>query len=186
MVTIILALISLLAGGIGGFFLHVLTMKISFKQRVIDDKFRVYRGLVEHWLKFRNLIYGGMSSEPDGIDRYFRAQDAWYSEAQKLLGEAILIADDIELVNQINSFNERFYWTKWDGLPSDEKDRLMDEFKREGVLIAARMRDDIRSASRFEREDFRHMVNGLRGQKRVPASANSQQLSSEEVKSLSE
>jgi hypothetical protein len=186
MVTIILALISLLAGGVGGFFLHVLTMKISFKQRVIEDKFRVYRGLVEHWLKFRNLIYSGMLSEPDGIDKYFAAQDAWYSEAHKLLGETILIADDIELAEQINSFNERFYWAEWEKLSSEDKDKLMDEFKREGLLIAAKMRDDIRRASRFEREDFRHMMSGLRGQKKVPLSTNSRQLSGEDVKNLPE
>jgi hypothetical protein len=186
MTTAILTLLSLLAGGIGGFFLHVLTMKISFKQRVIDDKFRVYRGLVEHWLKFRNLIYSEMLSEPGDIDKYFRARDAWYSEAHKLLGEAVLIADDLELVEQINDFNERFYWAKWESISSEEKDNLMDEFKREGLLIAARMRDDILSASRFEREDFRHMVNGLRGQRRRPASANSELSGGGQSKSLHE
>jgi hypothetical protein len=187
MITIILALISLLAGGIGGFFLHVLTMKISFKQKVIEDKFRVYRGLIEHWLKFRNLIYKGISSEPDGVDKYLEAKDAWYSESQKFIGEAILIADNIELAEQINSFNESFYWTEWQGLPSDQTDKLMDVFKRGGEDLAAMMRDDIRSASRFEREDFMHMVSGLRGRKKTHAVADSQQLnSSEEAKSLSE
>jgi hypothetical protein len=95
-----------------------------------------------------------MVSEPDGIDRYFKAQDAWYSEAHKLLGETILIADDVELVEQINSFTERFYWVEWEKLSPDDKDGLMDDFKLEGLLIAAKMRDDIRSASRFEREDL--------------------------------
>ena len=185
MTTIILALISLLAGGIGGFFLNVLTMKISFKQRVIDDKFRVYRGLVEHWLKFRGLIYEGISSEPDGIDKYYRAQDAWYSEAQKFLGEAILIAENIELVEQINDFNERFYWAEWESLAPDVRDELMNRFKEEGLLIAARMREDILSASRFEREDFSHMVNGLRGQRKQLTSTKPQQLNSDdEIKNL--
>ena len=63
----------------------------------------------------------------------------------------------------------------------------MDGFKREGLLIAARMREDIRSASRFEREDFRHMVNGLRRRRKVPTPTNPQRLvDSREGKSLHE
>ena len=44
-------------GGIGGYLVHVISMKVSFKQRTIDNKIRVYDAIIAHWVKMRNFIY---------------------------------------------------------------------------------------------------------------------------------
>ena len=52
----------LIAGAIGGFLVHSVTMKVSFKQRTIDNKIKVYHALITQWVKMRNFVY---ANHPD-------------------------------------------------------------------------------------------------------------------------
>ena len=36
-------------GGVGGYLVHALSMKVSFKQRTIDNKIKVYDMIITHW-----------------------------------------------------------------------------------------------------------------------------------------
>lgn len=40
-----------LLGALGGFAVHAVSMKVSFKQRTIDNKIKVYDALIGTWVK---------------------------------------------------------------------------------------------------------------------------------------
>lgn len=65
-------LLLLLAGAIGGFIARSAAMKVSFKQRTIDNKIKVYDALIAQWVKMRNFIYAHFSFQPNaGIPRSY-------------------------------------------------------------------------------------------------------------------
>ncbi len=86
----------LIAGAIGGFLVHSVTMKVSFKQRTIDNKIKVYDSLIIQWVKMRNFVYANHPGRP--IDNFpfqvIQQFDQIYGESQQYVGEAVLICED--------------------------------------------------------------------------------------------
>lgn len=157
----------LLAGAVGGFFVHSATMKVSFKQRTIDNKIKVYDALIAQWVEMRNFVYDHVIGHGTGNYSTQTTQqfDQIYGKSQQYIGEAILVCDDEKLTTDINILNERVYRTDWHSIPLDQANRTMEEIKSDAILLVARMREDIKASTRFEMQDFAHMLSGLRNKK---------------------
>lgn len=153
----------LLAGAIGGFFANSTAMKMSFKQRTIDNKIKVYDALIVQWVKMRNFIYTHSSFDPNvAIAREVIHQfDQMYGESQQFIGEAFLVCEDDDLNREINAVNEKLYRTAWDQLPLANANEVMEEFKKEALSVISRMRADIKASTRFECHDFVHIAFGF-------------------------
>lgn len=153
----------LIVGGIGGFLLHTVTMKVSFKQRAIENKIKVFDSLIGTWVQMRNFIYTnhpGVSMQP--VTREIVLQfDQMYGQSQQLIGEAILVCEDDVLAGDINSLNERIYRTEWNGLDFARVNDEMENIKREALSMIVRMREDIRASTRLEWRDFSHILSGI-------------------------
>jgi hypothetical protein len=145
----------LLIGIISGFLVRSLTMKVSFKQRTIENKIKVYDSIITHWVKMRNFIYFQLPNDPHS-DRQF---DIMYGESQGFIGEAILVSEDTELTEAINTLNEKFYRTNWANLTFERANEIMETIKKEAKPIVVRMREDIMDSTRFELKDLLHMLN---------------------------
>ena len=154
----------LLAGAVGGFFIHSVTMKVSFKQRTIDNKIKVYDALITQWVKIRNFIYAHHLDHPVGNfpNEIIRQFDQLYGESQQYIGETFLICDDSTLTTDINNFNERFYRAEWRRLPLERANEKMEELKKEAILVISRMREDVKASTRLEWEDITHIISGFR------------------------
>jgi hypothetical protein len=152
----------LIVGGISGFFVHALTMKISFKQRTIDNKIRVYDAIITQWVKMRNFVYHVLLSNPDKIYEF----DKMYGESQAFIGEAILVSADDELTDKINELNERMYRTDWIAQNKEDNglnraNESMKVIKKDAMKIIKKMRYDIKNSTRFELTDFIHIFRGI-------------------------
>lgn len=157
-------LITFILGAIGGFVVHSLSMKVSFKQRTIDNKVKVYDAIIGHWVRMRNIIYSvhpDITGEPVplGTERDF---DRIYGESQQLIGEAILICEDKSLTEDINTLNEKLYRTRWDQFNLDEANKEIEIIKNEALEIIERMREDIKSNTILHWSDFVHIFSGLK------------------------
>lgn len=140
----------LIAGGIAGFCTHVLIMKINFKQRAIENKIKVYDAIIVHWVKTRNFIYSQLPKDPRDNPQF----DIMYGDAQSFIGEAILVSEDTELTDSINTLNEKLYRTNWEEIPDEKADAIMENIKKEAIPLVLRMREDIKDSTRFELKDF--------------------------------
>jgi hypothetical protein len=154
----------LVAGAVGGFFVHSVTMKVSFKQRTIDNKIKVYDALISQWVKMRNFIYTHHSGQPaneysPGTVQEF---DQIYGESQRYIGEAVLVCEDVALTADINEFNEKMYRSGWLGLSLEQANMKMEGIKSEAIALISRMREDIKASTRFEWHDFVHMISGFK------------------------
>lgn len=159
LLTLLIPFISALVGGFGGFFLRALIMQVNFKQRTIDNKIKVYDSIIVHWVKTRNFIYSQLPNDPHE-DMQF---DTMYGESQAFIGEAILVSEDPELTESINTFNERLYrTTDWANIPHEEANKIMENIKKDAIPLVSRMREDIKDSTRFEIKDFFHIVGGFR------------------------
>jgi len=152
-----------LVGGLGGFLLHTLTMKISFKQRAIDNKIKVYESLIATWVKMRNFIYAHHPGDPtipipNEVGQQF---DQLYGSSQQLIGEAILVCEDDALTTDINALNERLYRAEWHELTMEQANAAIEAIKVDALKLVARMREDIKASTRLEWRDFVHIVSGL-------------------------
>jgi len=87
--------------------------------------------------------------------------DKLYGESQAFIGEAVLVSEDTQLTEEINQLNEKFYRTSWATLSPEKCDEAIENLKKEATLLIARMREDIKSSTRFEWGDFVHMISGL-------------------------
>jgi hypothetical protein len=152
---------TLILGLISGFFLHTITMKVSFKQRTIDNKIKVYCSLITHWVTMRNFIYSFSSVSPEAKNKF----DKIYGSSQALIGQAILVCEDINLIDDINALNEKFYWTKWAELGHDAMGKEMDDIKTQGIQIANHMREDIKNSTRLDWSDITHILSGFKNLK---------------------
>lgn len=161
-------LLLLIVGVVGGFLVHSVTMKVSFKQRTIDNKIKVYDALITQWVKMRNFVYTHHPGQPAANFPFQIIQqfDQIYGESQQYLGEAILVCEDSTLTTDINSLNERMYRTEWYQLPLDRANEMMEEIKRDAITLISRMREDIKASTRFEWQDFIHILSGFRRRKR--------------------
>ena len=152
--------LSLLVGVIVGFLTHALTMLISFKKRTIENKIKIFDSLIAHWLKARNYIYTEIISNrnPKANPQY----DLMYGESQLFIGETFLVCDDLNLSEKINTFNENFFRDHdWFAMQADERNKLMDEIKNDGIGLAKKMQDNIKNSTRFELRDFIYVLKGL-------------------------
>lgn len=150
--------LTFVSGAIGGFLFHSVTMKVSFKQRTIDNKIKVYDSLISHWVRMRNFIYASPNTNPQALPEF----DQMYGQSQTFIGESILVCDDPQLIQDINEFNERLYRTDWRQLSQDAVNDTMEDIKRQGMQMVSRMREDIKNSTRLEWSDFVHIVGGLR------------------------
>ncbi len=153
--------LTFILGLIGGFFIHTITMKVSFKQRTIENKIKVYNSLITHWVKMRNFIYSFSSVTPEVRNKF----DKLYGASQALIGQAILVCGDIKLIDDINALNEKLYWTKWDELDHDVMGKEMNDIKTQGIQIANYMREDIKNSTRLDCSDLTHILGGFKKNK---------------------
>jgi len=155
--------LALFIGLIAGFFAHSISMKVNFKQRTIDNKIKVYDLIITHWVKMRNFIFAKLVNQnntqiPQDIWQNF---DQMYGESQKLIGEAILVCENNNLTEEINSLNERIYRTNWHELNTNLVNSNMEELKSEGLRIVERMREDIKQSTRLNYIDIKDMFFGF-------------------------
>lgn len=146
-------------GSIGGYLVHAISMKVSFKQRTIDNKIKVYDMIIAHWVRMRNFIYhSSILSDPKAYVEF----DKLYGDSQTFIGEAALVSEDSVLVEDINSLNERLYRTEWQKLEHDKINEQMEDFKKVALGIIKRMQNDIKRSTVLEFSDFLHIWKGLR------------------------
>src|SRR5712692_6883364 len=115
MSSLLLVILGAVFGSLGGVFAHSFAMKVSFKQRTIENKIRVYDSLIGTWAQMRNYIFAqlvgrGKENLTAEIEHQF---DQLYGESQRLIGEAYLICEDESLTADINELNERLYREEW-------------------------------------------------------------------------
>ena len=150
----------ILLGGIGGYLVHAISMKVSFKQRTIDNKIKVYDMIIAHWVRMRNFIYhSGILSDHNAYVEF----DKFYGDSQTFIGEAALVSEDSVLIDDINSLNERLYHTDWKKLEHDKIDGQMEDIKKAALEIIKRMQNDIKRSTILELSDFLHIFSGIRG-----------------------
>lgn len=148
----------LIIGGIGGYLVHAISMKVSFKQRTIDNKIKVYDTIIAHWVKMRNFIYHSGILQDSGAYVEF---DKLYGDSQTFIGEAFLVSEDSALIEDINNLNEGLYLTEWQKLEHDKINKQMDDIKKVAIGIIKRMQHDIKRSTVLEFSDFLHIWKGL-------------------------
>lgn len=153
-------LIILIIGALGGFGLHSIVKMISFKQRTIDNKIKVFDSLIGSWIKMRNFIISHYKGQP--ISQEGRCKfDEIYGNSQQLIGESILVCENESLTTDINDLNESIYRNNWDILDSNEINVVMDQFKVDVLALVVRMREDIKNNNRLEWQDIMFDISGL-------------------------
>ena len=146
-----------IVGVIGGYLVHAVSMKVSFKQRTIDNKIKVYDTIIAHWVRMRNFVYHDLGQKQDAN----LAFDKIYGDSQTFIGEAILVSEDVGLAEDINSLNELLYLTAWQNLSEADKNSKMEDIKSQAIAIIKRMRDDVSKSTILEFSDFLHIFSGL-------------------------
>lgn len=157
-------ILTFIIGAIGGFLVHSLSMKVSFKQSTIENKIKVYDGIIGHWVRMRNLIYS-VHPEVTGasIPREVELQfDQYYGESQQLIGETILVCEDKSLTDDINELNERLYRTEWHTLNLEKSNNSIEKIKIDAFELVERMREDIKANTILEWNDIKHIYSGFR------------------------
>lgn len=101
--------VMLVIGAFGGYLVHAISIKVSFKQRTIDNKIKVYDAIIAHWVKMRNFVYHKLLQNPQSYEEFNKL----YGDSQTFIGEAVLVSEDNVLVDDINDLNERFYQIDW-------------------------------------------------------------------------
>lgn len=157
-----LTILTLVLGAVGGFLAHSIAMRVSFKQRSIDHKIKVYDKLIGHWVRMRNFVFSGIQAS----DETHRIFDQMYGESQQYIGQAILVCDDDELTTDINELNERLYRTEWSSLERDAVNDRMEKIKTDAIQIVTRMREDIKQSTRLDRDDFLYIFGGIKSRSR--------------------
>ena len=149
-------------GGIGGYLVHAISMKVSFKQRTIDNKIKVYDAIIAHWVRMRNFVYhSGIFKDPNSYMEF----DKLYGDSQAFIGESVLVSEDSALVDDINALNERLYRTDWRKLEHSKINEQMEDIKKVALGIIKRMQNDIRRSTILELSDFLHIFSGMKKRK---------------------
>lgn len=76
---------------------------------------------------------------------------------QQLIGEAILICENVILTTDINTLNERLYRTERHRMTRAQADNVIKAIKFNEISLIARMRENVKETTRFERENFPHI-----------------------------
>lgn len=155
-----IAIITSLIGFFLGLAFHVLTMKISFKQRTLDNKIKVYDAIITSWVKLRNVIFS-----PNNPQEKLFLLDNIYGESQTYIGEIFLVTENNELAININEFNEKFYRQNWLSLDRNALNQTIEALKSEALLLVNRMREDIQASTILTKEDIFHIWSGLKKNK---------------------
>lgn len=156
MVLIILtAFFSLIIAIISGFFLNAIAMRISFKQRTIDNKIKVYDALITNWVEMRNLICHDVNT-----DKWLKL-DKLYGQSQTYIGESFLLSDNQNLLEDINNFNEEFARTNWYELSRDDTNNILEKLKITGLKLIQQMKADIHESTILTRKDLSQIFNSL-------------------------
>jgi len=156
-------LLTLLIGGIGGFALHAISMNVSFKQRTIDNKIKVFDSLIAQWVTMRNFIYGNnLVNQGNALSQdLFMKFDQLYGTAQTLIGEAFLVCEDIDIPTDANELTERLYRTEWNNLSLEDANSKMETIKSDALVLIGKMRDDIKKSTRFDKSDIFYIMSGF-------------------------
>lgn len=150
-----MGILTLIIGGILGYFFNLLSVKISFKHRTIDNKIKVYDSLIANWVEIRNLIYR------DQIDCGWLQQfDNLYGKSQLFIGESFLLSDDHHLLEDINNFNEKFVIQDWSKLTKDQTYTIMKDLKIEALDLIKKMKADIHESTTFTKSDILQIFKG--------------------------
>jgi hypothetical protein len=72
-----------------------------------------------------------------------------------------LVSDNIQLAQDINTFNETFYRSEWHKLTVDQANGKIESLKQEGLSIIARMRSDIKESATLHMEDILDIFKGI-------------------------
>lgn len=149
------AIFTLVFGVISGYFFNVIAMCISFKQRTIDNKIKVYDGLIANWVEMRNLIYHDIDT-----DKWLKL-DKLYGRSQTYIGESFLLSDNQDLLEDINNFNEKFIRTNWHELSLNSINETIEKLKIDGLGLIQRMKADIHESSKLTRADLSQIFRGI-------------------------
>lgn len=152
-------IVTLILGFIIGFFTHIIAMKISFKQRTIDYKIKIYDSIITSWVKTRNQIYSEIN--PDIPNEKWYQLEKLYGKSQAYIAEALLVSEDTQLAIEINEFNEKFYRQNWHQLSLTEANNQIAQLKTEAINFIQRMRNDIKESTVLNRNDFNHVFQAL-------------------------
>ena len=151
---------TLLFGFVSGYFFNVLTIKISFKQRTVDNKIKIYDALICKWIEIRNhLIHFESDNGKNFSTNKWLELDKIYGQTQAYIGEAFLVSDDQNLIEDINNFNEKYYRTNWSEL--SDMNTTLEDLKKDGITIIKRMKIDIQESTRFVWSDMSHLFKGF-------------------------
>jgi hypothetical protein len=131
-------------------------MKISFKQRTIDNKIKVYDSIITSWVKMRNEIF----SQNNIQDKQFRINKI-YGESQAFIGEIFLVTENNDLAALIDQFNERFYRQPWFNSDLSTINQIIEALKIEAISLITLMRDDIYESTILKRDDIFHIWSSL-------------------------
>lgn len=91
----------------------------QLQERTIDNKIKVYDSIISSWIKMRNLIYRKTENNTDPSTKWFDL-DQVYGESQTFIGEIFLVSDNVQLAQDINTFNEKFYRSEWHKLSIEQ------------------------------------------------------------------
>ena len=152
-----------MAGGIGGFALHAISMNVSFKQKTIENKIKVFDSLIAQWVTMRNFIFGNnLVNQGNAVSNdLFQKFDQIYGAAQTLNGEAFLVCEDVEIPIEANELTERLYRTEWATLSFDDANSKMETIKSDALVLIGKMREDIKKSTRFDKNDFFFILSGF-------------------------
>ena len=154
-------LIGIIVGLVGGYLVHAMSMQVSFKQRTIDNKIKVYDELITQWVKMRNFIVANQHLAGQQIPAHIPSQyDQLYSQGLTYVGEAYLICKDVALAKDLDDLNEKLYRTQWLQMSIQGIDVALDQLKVDAVTLLGRMQADIRGSTRLSLGDLRFMFLG--------------------------
>ena len=155
-------LVTLIFAAVGGYLVHAISMKVSFKQRTIDNKIKVFDSIITNWVRMRNFIYHRLLVDENSLLEF----DKLYGDSQAFIGESVLVSDDEKLIEDINGLNERLYRTDWRSLGLEKSNPEMEDMKKSAIEVIKRMRTDIKKSTILEFSDFSHIFGGFRSEKR--------------------
>ena len=160
-----ISFLTFLLGLIGGYAAYSVMMKVSFKQRMIDDKIKVFASIVQTWVRMRNYIFAHHPgyAVPEALTPVNQEFDQMYGQSQQFIAEAILVCDDESLTTKLDRLNEELYRTPWDQKDLTAAAEAIEKFKKEAMLAVAEMRNDVRRSTRLELSDLSHILSGLVG-----------------------
>jgi hypothetical protein len=155
-------LIGIIVGLVGGYLVHAMSMQVSFKQRTIDNKIKVYDQLITQWVKMRNFIVAnqylaGQQQIPANVRSEF---DLLYSQGLTYIGEAYLICGDVTLAKDLDDLNEKLYRAQWLQMTIQGSNGALDQLKVDAVALLVRMQADIRGSTRLSLGDISFMFSG--------------------------